>query len=306
MRRVLLAIASAALLATPSSLALAGQNVVVLVDDSGSMSDRMRSGVRRIQAAKDALAIVVQQLPADANVGLLALNQGWVVPLQPVNQPLMERGIQQLKAAGGTLLGQNMKSAADQLLELREQQVYGDYRLLVVTDGEANDQPVLEWVLQDVLARGLTVDVIGVDMQSDHSLATKVHRYRRADDPETLQQAIAESLAESDAQDENDVGAESDFELIAGLPDDVAMTILTTLSTAKNGPIGRDVQPHASQGDRGFDLQGRPPAPPAAMPLPTTPGQTGFSLNFGFLLCAGILFFGVSTIFAMLRAARRS
>ena len=182
---VVLACVPIFLFATPQPL-IANQNVIVLVDDSGSMEDRMRSGVRRIQAAKNALKVVLAKLPADASVGVLALNQGWIVPLQPMDHDQLADHVDQLRAAGRTLLGLNLKLAADELLKLRAEQVYGDYRLLVVTDGEANDQQVLDWVLQDILARGISVDVIGVDMQSDHSLATKVHNYRRADDPEDV------------------------------------------------------------------------------------------------------------------------
>lgn len=279
------------------TVAPASQNVVVLVDDSGSMMDSMRSGVRRIQAAKDALKVVLGQLPADARVGVLALNQGWIFPPQPVDYDQMSGRIDQLRASGGTFLGENLKLAADELLKVRKEQVYGDYRLLIVTDGEANDQRVLDFVLGDVMARGITVDVIGVDMNSDHSLATKVHNYRRADDAATLQKAIAESLAES-AADDTDTNEESDFELIASLPPDLAMNIIQSLTTAKNSPVGEsDFQPLRMENDLGFDLRGNEPAGNQA--------DDGGGFGLGVIICMGILFFGITTISSMLRAARR-
>ena len=106
-----------------------------------------------------------------------------------------------------------MKIAADALLQRRSEQHYGTYRLLVVTDGEANDMDMLETYLPDILSRGITVDVIGVDMARQHSLATQVHSYREADNPQSLTAAIEEVFAES--SDDSDAG-ESDFELLQG------------------------------------------------------------------------------------------
>ena len=133
------------------TLALAGQNVVVLLDDSGSMDDALRSNRRlqKIDAAKRALLTVLEQVPAEAQIGVLALNSaresgGWIIPLGPLQPVPMRRAIQRITARGGTPLGQFMKTAADELLKLRQRQKYGSYRLLIVTDGEANDQPLGE------------------------------------------------------------------------------------------------------------------------------------------------------------------
>lgn len=280
-----------------ASIATANQNVIVVVDDSGSMLDRMKSGTSRIQAAKQALRVVLSNLPADAQAGVLALNQGWILPLQSVDRNQLSHQIDRLDAGGGTPLGSCFKMAADELLTLRGKQIYGDYRLLVVTDGEANDRGKLDAALADVLSRGITVDVIGVDMQADHSLATRVHNYRRADDPSSLEQAIAASLAESDTQAGDLAGEESDFELIAGLPDGMATTILTTLTTADNTPVTE------GQGQPAPDFSSA--FPNASNSPGASGGGGGGGMSMGLMLCLGILFFGVTTISAMLKAGRR-
>jgi hypothetical protein len=159
-----------------------------------------------------------------------------LVPLQPLNRQQVQNQINQLRASGGTPLGMRMKEATDELLKMRAKDPYGDYRLLVVTDGEASDQDVLSAVLPDIMRRSLLVDVIGVDMQSEHTLATQVSNYRRADDPDSLEKAIAESLAESD--DSKAVGGQSDFELLSLLPVDLAPAVISALTTTDNGPIG--------------------------------------------------------------------
>lgn len=220
-----------------------GTNVVVVLDDSGSMADRMRRQrrVRKMAAAQQALVSVLQDLPDDAQVGVLTLNRGsdgWVLPFGPLDKSQIEPAIRGVRASGRTPLGRFMKIGTDVLLQQREQAQFGTYRLLIVTDGEATDKRLVERYLPDILSRGLTVDVIGVDMESNHSLATQVHSYRRADDPESLRQAISEVFAES-SSDANDAG-ESDFELLAGLPPEVASAALTALCDTDNRPIGTE------------------------------------------------------------------
>ncbi len=48
-----------------------------------------------------------------------------------------------------------MKMAADALLELRDRQRYGTYKLLIVTDGEATDGHLVEQYLPEIQAAGL-------------------------------------------------------------------------------------------------------------------------------------------------------
>ena len=91
------------------------------------------------------LLTVLEQVPPDAQVGVLALNGRqrmgeWIIPLGPLQPERLEQAIERIQAGGGTPLGQFMKSAADELLKLRGQQQYGTYRLLIVTDGEASDR----------------------------------------------------------------------------------------------------------------------------------------------------------------------
>jgi len=276
----------------------AGQNVVVVVDDSGSMNDRMRSGGRRIQAAKRALQVVLEKLPEDAKIGVLALNQGWIIPLGKLDRSKTSGQINQLRANGGTLLGARLKLAADELLKLRKDQVYGDYRLLVVTDGEANDQPLLDYVLPDIMNRGLVVDVIGVDMVSVHSLAQNVHNYRRADDQASLETAIAESLAESD--NEVAIGEESDFELIAGLPQEMALSVIGALTSAQNQPVGG-----SELNSNDFGTSGSMGLPVRRRSSNNSGGGGSSGFGFGAIFCMGIVFFAVATISSMLKAARR-
>ena len=235
-----------------TNTAPAAQNVVVILDDSGSMQEQMRSTrVRRMDAAKEALITVIKQLPADAQLGVLALNSRsshgeWIVPLGPIDGTLATEQIRRVNAEGGTPLGMYMKTAADALLKLRSEQHYGEYRLLIVTDGEANDPELLEMFLPRIIGRSLAVDVIGVDMAGEHSLAQKVDSYRRADDPASLQQAIAEVLAETPLDDS--AALEEDFALLEGFPDEIAVAAVQALTSFDNNPLGWEQQSPATNG----------------------------------------------------------
>lgn len=232
---------SIAMLVLLSSTASA-QNIVVLLDDSASMKQPLRSNssITKIDAAKQALLTILERAPADSQVGVMVLNghrgQEWVIPLGPINKATLTAKVKRIRPGGGTPLGESMKSATDALLALRNQEHYGDYRLLIVTDGEATDPDLVEAYLPDILARSITVDVIGVDMARTHSLATRVDNYRKADNPASLTQAIEASLAERTADDQN-ADETSDFELLQAWPDDLAMLAIETLTLVNNDPI---------------------------------------------------------------------
>ena len=236
-------------------------NVVVVVDASGSMGAPM-GGSTRMSVAKDALKQVLDQIPDTTHVGILVFPRGnWVYPLGPRKESMLAGAIDSIQSGGGTPLGDYMKRGADALLEARKKQFgYGTYRLLVVTDGEAGDARQVEAYTPDIISRGITIDCIGVEMASRHTLATKVHSYRNANDPESLKQAISEVFAEVASGDAGP-GGENAFELIADLPEATASAMLKSLSTSGNQPIGEVPSMRAAN-------------PPSPSPAPSYSGGT--------------------------------
>jgi uncharacterized protein YegL len=240
---LLLALAAPSALQEPDA-----DNVVILLDASGSMKDPM-SGPGRMQkmeAAKRAIAEVLGHVPQSTQAGLLVFSgshkqNDWVFPLGPRDDAKLIAALNRLGPDGGTPLGAYMKQAADRLLEQRTQQSgYGTYRMLVVTDGRADDddQPLVDRFLPDILGRGIVVDVIGVAMEEDHPLAKRVHSYRRADDLPALRQAISEVFAEVGHDASSSAIANEGYELVAGLPDDAVAPILASLTNTRDVPIG--------------------------------------------------------------------
>jgi uncharacterized protein YegL len=296
---------------------IASQNVVIVLDDSGSMAEPLRSDrrTRKIDAARAALRTVLEQLPDDSQVGVLVLNgeqDPWLTPLAPIDKAKVNSLVSRIHASGGTPLGSSMKIAADALLQARSKQHYGTYKLLIVTDGEAGDNELVEQYLPDIVSRGLVVDVIGVDMRQNHSLATKVQTYRRADDARSLEQAISEVVLGESSVDASDAG-ESDFEILNGLSSEVATEILATLAEQGNHPIGQQDQPAAPFGAAEPAV---PPSRPIASPpydlarqmTPPTRGTGKLGTIFGFLcVCSFAMLFivGVGILLVVKSSGKR-
>ncbi|MEM6822446.1 MAG: vWA domain-containing protein [Verrucomicrobiota bacterium] len=218
-------------------------NVVILLDASGSMNNPMKGASEsKISVAKSALKEVVSGLPPETEIGLLVfgVERKWMYELGPRNDEHFFSAVDKLVAGGGTPLGAFMKAGANKLLETREKQYgYGSYRLLVITDGEAGDPKLMESVTPEIISRGIITDVIGVDMRRDHTLSTKVHSYRRANDKEALKQAIKEVLAEVGKGVAGRVAGDNEFDVLEGLSQEVAQAMLLALSVSGNEPIGK-------------------------------------------------------------------
>lgn len=264
-------------------LAVANDHVVIVLDDSGSMNQNSQGGVRRMDAAKRALEKVIAQIPDDTNVGIMLLNGArannhWLVPLGPLDKRAATARVNKIAANGSTPLGEAMRQASDQLLQARSKSVYGAYRLIVVTDGEATDQALLDQYLPDILSRGLIVDAIGVNMQGSHSLATKVHSYRRADDEAALSNAIVEILAENSGRDAG--ATDADFELLNALNEVDAGEILKALAAPNNDSV-TGYRPVPPTPDTVWTPSG-PATVPATVPTNPPPEASGLvSIVFG-------------------------
>ena len=212
-------------------------NIVVILDASGSMQDKF-SGDRtksKMEAAKAALQEVLSKVPDDTHIGLLVfsganIRNEWVYPLGPKDTEKLIAAIHLPQPSGNTPLGKYIRIGANRLLEQREKQYnYGNYRLLVVTDGEASDADKVKSYTPEILNRQIRIDVIGVDMQTDHMLAKVVDSYRKADNPGELVAAVSQILAET-GDTGTDVGGEDAFEYIAPLSPEIAADLIQRLT----------------------------------------------------------------------------
>ena len=72
-------------------------------------------------------------------------------------------------------------------------------------------------------------------MKQDHTLATRVHSYRRADDAQALSQAVQEVFAEK--SDSSTTNSDADFDLLQAFDDDTAKEALSALAKPNNAAI---------------------------------------------------------------------
>ena len=213
-------------------------NIVVILDASGSMQEKFSGDQTKskMEAAKAALLEVLSKVPDDTHIGILVfsganIQNEWVYPLGAKDTQKLTTAIQLPQPSGNTPLGRYIRIGANRLLEQRENQYnYGNYRLLVVTDGEASDADKVRHYTPEILNRQIRVDVIGVDMTTNHMLANVVDSYRKADNPGELVAAVSEILAETGDTD-TDVGGEDAFEYIAPLSDEIAADLIQQLTT---------------------------------------------------------------------------
>lgn len=294
----------------------AADNVVVVLDASGSMARPLPgTSVDKMTAAKAALKEVLKSVPQDTRIGLLVfsargVDTDWLYPLGPRDDAKLMQAIDRPMPGGDTPLGAYIKKGADRLLEERAKQFgYGTFRLLVVTDGEATDQQLVERYTPEVIARGITVDAIGVAMSQRHTLATKVHSYRSANDPASLKRAVAEVFGEIGGRGDDVAGADA-FAELKPIPTEIAQAMIQSLSSSGNQPIGE--RPRASQ-----PAVAPAPAPPAtvtppssARPTPPLPVDAGTrTRNFtlpalGRMSSLGIL--GLIVLILVIRALGKS
>lgn len=302
-------------------------NVVVVLDASGSMREslRGRDGQRRsrMEAAQDAIITVLRNLPPRTNVGVLvfsgsnvegeavsassnrrgSLSARWLQPLGPLNLAELEPRLRRIRPSGGTPLGLAMAEGADALLAQRKGQFgYGTFRLLIVTDGEANDAPLLERNLPDIMSRGFRVDAIGVGMKTTHSLARKVSSYRSADDEQALTRAVQEVLGEvGSAAAGQDASGDEAFAAIASLPDEVSMAFINALRPGGDQPIGQASDKPDPAGDAAAPGAAQPtsPANAAATAQPAVPPPPGSGAPSGSGTKSGMGFAVVVMIFVI-------
>ncbi len=183
---------------------LLATNIYVVFDGSGSMAASACSGQQeKIAAAKQALQEFVKSIPASANVGMVTFDVAGThekVPLNQVNYNQMNEMISAVRAGGGTPLSSAIDVAYAALTQqARKQLGYGEYHLLVVTDGQASDGFEPDRNLNRILKDSpLVVHTIGFCIGDDHSLNQPGRTfYSTAQDYESLRRGLQGVLAES-------------------------------------------------------------------------------------------------------------
>ncbi len=189
---------------------LTSRNFLLIFDGSGSMRESQCAGAKRkIDVAKKAVTAWSKSVPADANLGLYAFHSRGILklPLAMGNRDEFMQTVDQIEPGGNTPLAEAMKYAYHALtVQGRRQLGYGEYTIVVVTDGIANSINLLQGAVDMILSKSpITIYSIGFCIGERHSLNQPGRTlYKSADNPEQLRQGLQEVLAESESFDDRE------------------------------------------------------------------------------------------------------
>ena len=187
----------------PISESLLTLNYYLVIDGSGSMDEVGCSGDRKkIDVAKEAVNQFIDSIPKDANVGLLVFdNQGIGERVSlGTNHDDVKQQVQNIVANGGTPLLQAMTRAYSAITQQAQAQLgYGEYHMVVVTDGESNSGQDPSKIVDTILRKSpITLHTIGFCIGDGHSLNVPgLTDYRAANNPDELLAGLQSVLAES-------------------------------------------------------------------------------------------------------------
>lgn len=183
---------------------LLASNIYIVFDASGSMGDGGCSGGEsKIRVAKRAVLEFAKSIPANINLGMVAFDNSGTrerLPLSPLNYQNLESSITAVRYGGGTPLSAAMRIGYKALTEQGKKQLgYGEYHLLVVTDGRANNVSDLNIEVNRILKYSpVVIDTIGFCIDESHSLHQPGKtNYSTASDYDSLVKGMRSVLAEA-------------------------------------------------------------------------------------------------------------
>jgi Ca-activated chloride channel homolog len=187
--------------ASPSS----GINYYIVFDGSGSMlSHECGDGTSKIAAAVRAVKGFINAVPDTANIGLAAFDRRSIserVALGVGNRDALTAALQRIDAGSATPLNSGIRIGYDRLTDqARTQLGYGEYHLIVVTDGRPDPRsedptPVVREILRN---SPVVLHTIGFCIDANHVLNQQGRTYyASATNPRELQDSLQAVLAEA-------------------------------------------------------------------------------------------------------------
>jgi Ca-activated chloride channel homolog len=187
------------------------RNFYFILDGSGSMEGALgkqcagdKRFKTRLEGAKWAVEQFMPHVPPGVNLGLWVFDSrgnSERVPLGSNNRAAFLSESLKTTAGGNTPLTEAMEQGIKRLLQQREQQLgYGEFRLVVVTDGQATGRPILQAV-NYAREHRMPIYTIGLCIGEAHELRKYAVSYRAADSVEALKRGLEETLAETNVFD---------------------------------------------------------------------------------------------------------
>lgn len=182
---------------------LVKKNYYLVFDASGSMQESNCSGGHtKIDTAKQSVTQFISKIPADANIGLVIFDQSGVYERAVLARSSRETIVQQINravAGGGTPLNTSIQHAYQALTEQAQKQLgYGEYHLIVVTDGVASKGEDPSDTVQRLIEESpVVLHTIGFCISGTHALnQAGLTIYKSANNPLELERGLDSVLAE--------------------------------------------------------------------------------------------------------------
>jgi uncharacterized protein with von Willebrand factor type A (vWA) domain len=181
------------------------KNYYVILDSSGSMGDHeCGEGSTKSQVSKKAFAEFLSVIPSQANVGLLVFDRDGVrerAPLGTKNRDRILAEVNVMEPGDGTPLYDAVAVGLSAIeKQARLQLGYGEYHMVIVTDGMANPGQEPDEVVNHILKNTpIMIHTIGFCINENHPLNQPGRTsYRTAKDSQELIKGLKAVLAESE------------------------------------------------------------------------------------------------------------
>lgn len=189
---------------------LQAKNYYFVFDGSGSMEDQAcGDGRQRIDTAKDAFIEFIDEVSPDDNTGLFLFDSRGArqeLALGNNQSEQMKTVIKHASPGYKTPLGAAISVGYEQLqIQAQKQQGYGEYHLVILTDGIASDERTMVQQVDRISALSpINLHTIGFCIGEGHTLNRKgIVNYQSAQNAKELVSGLRAVLAESESFDVN-------------------------------------------------------------------------------------------------------
>ncbi|HPJ35514.1 MAG TPA: VWA domain-containing protein [Spirochaetota bacterium] len=173
------------------------RNYYIIFDGSGSMAGE------KLKIAKKAFIKFIKSIPEKSNIGLVAFDAGGFferAPLGSDRKKIIDE-VTKLKAGGKTPLGGCIEIAYNKLgLQAKKQMGYGEYSLIILTDGQATDGNKMKYAVDLILEdTPIAIHTIGLKIGAGHALNQpgRIY-YKAAENLQELSKGLESVLAETE------------------------------------------------------------------------------------------------------------
>ncbi len=171
------------------------KNYYIVFDGSGSMEGN------KMMTAKKALKEFLTVIPKEANIGMVVFDRNDISERVPLgsDRDVFLREVDNASPGGLTPLKDSMTIAYDKIKQQGLKQLgYGEYNLVVVTDGEASSGQDPKKLVDLILEESpVVIHTIGFKINERHSLNQKGRiNYKSANDFNELKKGLESVLAE--------------------------------------------------------------------------------------------------------------